>query len=161
MDYVKLIRRFYKGKISPDFVLSIAPPASSDDIEAMRKEMPRVIPNELFDLYAACDGCSLDAGDQKYWFFVPLKQLAGLTKTTEQWYLKTHPQLEGRFHPFIDWGNGDSMGYFLSESSELLPGLHCFEHENLEYDSEQDCDEFISRWNSDIRGLLTKGAGND
>ena len=53
------------------------------------------------------------------------------------------------------------MGYLMSESQELLPGLYCFEHEELQYDSEQDYDEFIVRWNSDIRGLLTKGAGNE
>tara|TARA_R110002073_G_scaffold4918_2_gene31247 strand:- start:6391 stop:6879 length:489 start_codon:yes stop_codon:yes gene_type:complete len=161
MDYVKLIRKFHHGKISSEFVLFIAPPASPEEIESVRKEIPRVIPNELFDLYAACNGCSLDAGDKKYWFIVPVKQIADLTKSTERWYVKTHPQLEGRFHPFIDWSNGDSMGHLLSKSGELLPGLYCFEHEELQYDSDQDYDEFIVRWNKDIRGLLTKGAGND
>lgn len=156
-----LIREFHQGKVSPDYVLFIAPPASIDEIQSLRNLLPQVVPDEIFELYSASDGCSLDADDEKYWFFVPIKQIADLTKATEQWYLKSHPQLEGRFHPFIDWNNGDSMGYFTSESGELLPGLYCFEHEELQYDSEQDEDEFIVRWNSDIHGLLTKGAGND
>lgn len=87
--------------------------------------------------------------------------MGGLRKSTEQWFLKTHPELAGRFYPFIDWSNGDSMGHYFSETGELMSGLYCFEHENYEHDEEQDSEDFIVRWNSSIFGLLDKGAGND
>lgn len=160
IDWKSLIKKFHK-RIPAGYVLHLAPPANADQLESAKNALPAIIPSEIFELYAACNGCSLDAGGTKYWFFVPLEGMGGLRKSTEQWFLKTHPELAGRFYPFIDWSNGDSMGYYFSETGELMSGLYCFEHENYEHDEEQDSEDFIVRWNSSIFGLLDKGAGND
>ncbi|MCA9194836.1 MAG: SMI1/KNR4 family protein [Planctomycetales bacterium] len=159
-DWIALIKKFHK-LIPSGYVLYIEPPASSKQIQTAKKVLPSTIPDEFFELYSFCNGCGLDAEESRYWFMVPIEEIGALVKSTERWYAKTHRSLKGRFYPFIDWSNGDTMGYYFSKSGELMPGLYCFEHEEYQHDSDQNVDEFIVRWNSSIFGLLTKGAGKD
>ena len=79
--------------------------------------------------------------------------------STRSWFGETHPTVAKRFLPFIDWVNGDGMGYLVLDNGTIADGLFCFEHELFEHDEDQDPDEFIVKWNNSIFELLTEGAG--
>lgn len=67
IDWKSLIKKFHK-RIPAGYVLHLAPPANADQLESAKNALPAIIPSEIFELYAACNGCSLDAGARNIGF---------------------------------------------------------------------------------------------
>lgn len=142
--------------------LHIQAGASKSAIKTLEKSLKLNLVEEFRSLYEQCNGFGLtcdDEPDRIWWFFRPLEQIEEFADGTRSWFAETHPELAARFFPFIDWGNGDGMGYLIGDDDATQPGLYCFEHENYGFDEDDDPEEFIIKWNNSIYELLTVGAG--
>jgi len=162
-DWRKIIsEHHHRVHVQPDDTLIIRDGAATDSIDDLQQTLGIEMPEEFRSLYCQCDGFGLDQtdGGQEWWFCHPITQIPEFVTQTGSWFRKTHPDSASRFFPFIDWSNGDGMGYLLNENNEMLDGLYCFEHENYEFEEDQDSEEFIVKWNNSIYELLTDGAGS-
>ena len=150
-----------KTPVQPGETLLIRDAASVAEIDELQQNFGFQLPDEFRSLYLQCDGFgqTYETEDEVWWFFHRVEQIPDFARETRNWFVESHPDIANRFFPFIDWSNGDRMGYVLDEKGELLDGLFCFEHENYEFDEEQDSEEFIVKWNNSILELLTDGAG--
>ena len=135
--------------------------ASNSSVDELQQALGFDLAEEFRSLYLQCNGFGLTNGadDQKDWFFHPIDQISGFAGDTRKWFEETHPESAARFFPFVDWGNGDGMGYLLDENGQVLDGLFWFEHEYYEFDEDQEFDEFVVKRNNTIHELLTEGAG--
>ena len=147
--------------VQPGDKLLIRDGSTSDRLDTLQESLCFDLPEEFRSLYLQCDGFGLtyEDNEQEWWFCHPLGQIPDFADQTRKWFEATHPEAAARFFPFIDWGNGDGMGYLLGEDGKKLNGLYCFEHENYEFDAEQEIEEFVVKWNNTIHELLTDGAG--
>ncbi|EGF24449.1 SMI1/KNR4 family protein [Rhodopirellula baltica] len=115
------------------------------------------LPRELRDLYRSVDGYGLkmDADSMlSPWLIVPTSELADFVSSCRSTIADTHENLSRRFLPFIDWANGDSMGYIYDRNGNLTDGLHMFMHELFRYDADQDPDDFFRSFNGSIADFL-------
>ncbi|MEM9412978.1 MAG: SMI1/KNR4 family protein [Planctomycetota bacterium] len=150
-----------KVHVQPGDKLLIRNAATNADLDELQDELGFQLPDEFRSLYLQCDGFGLtyEDNDQKWWFCHPIEQIPEFVNQTRKWFEETHPEPAARFFPFIDWANGDGMGYVLDGDGQVIDGLYCFEHENYEFEEDQELEEFVVKWNNTILELLSDGAG--
>ena len=123
------------------------PGLSIEDIAQMGERLGLTFPDEFHSLYAVYNGFGIapdEAPDEICWLFLPLSQLPCFTEITRKGFSSSHPGIASRYFPFIDFANGDSMGYLTDVGGVNMPGLASFEHDLYQYDEDQDPDEFLS-----------------
>ena len=146
-NWNQIVARHHSAAHRDDgYELVTRPGATGALIQETGAALGVAFPDEFIALYRVFDGIGIrndDHGEEVLWFFQPLAQLQEFVATTRGWFRETHPELAARFFPFLDWANGDGMGYLTDESGSVLPGLFTFEHECYEFDEEQEPDEFL------------------
>ncbi|TWU43992.1 SMI1 / KNR4 family protein [Novipirellula aureliae] len=132
-------------------------PASPESIADVESKIGLPLPAELKDLYLRVDGYGLQMEPESMispWFIVPTSEISDFVSAHRGTFADTHRSLSDRFIPFIDWANGDSMGYIYDRDGNLIDGLHMFMHELYRYDPEQEPDEFIRSFEGSLADFL-------
>ncbi|MEZ5329678.1 MAG: SMI1/KNR4 family protein [Verrucomicrobiales bacterium] len=144
-NWQDIIQRSHEWSHKDDgYKLVTRPSADAADIAKLESTLGFQLPAEFRELYLTYDGFGVSANsNQTYWMFKPLAELPAFIEEIRDWFQETHPESARRYFPIIDWSSGDSSGYFLSLSGDLLPGLYDFEHEDYEFDESQEEDEFL------------------
>jgi hypothetical protein len=131
--------------------------ANLANIKSLESSIGFQLPAEFHSLYLTYDGVGVCADPGKiYWRFQPLAEIPGFIESVRDWFKETHPDVAGRFFPFIDWSSGDFSGYLLSPSGTILPGLYDFDHEEYEFDEAQEVAKFISSSYLSIEDVFAK-----
>lgn len=156
------LAKSYLEKSDPDglFKIVTGPPASAEALGALEAQLGFELPQEFRSLYSVMDGIGHfpdGEPEETIWLFYPTGQIGSLCDRAREWFGETHEDYANRFFPFIDWNNGDSMGYFLDDSGQPMDGLFCLEHELYGHDEAQDVNEFLSCWAESIKEVLTQG----
>ncbi|MDM4019577.1 SMI1/KNR4 family protein [Roseiconus lacunae] len=131
-----------------------APPERLDDAQS---KIGLPLPAELRNLYGSVDGYGLKMEADcmlSPWFIVPTSELVNFVSSCRNAIVETHPNLSGRFLPFIDWANGDFMGYVYDRNGNLIEGLHLFLHEKFQHCADQEPDEFFHSFDGSIADFL-------
>ena len=157
-NWQDIIQRSHEWAHKNDgYSLVTRPGAELADITALESSFGFQLPTEFHELYLTYDGVGVSADSgQIYWMFRSLAQIPKFMEETRDWFQETHPEVARRFFPFIDWSSGDSTGYLLSQSGELLPGLYDFEHEDYEFDASQDESAFLSSFYTTIEDTFAQ-----
>lgn len=132
--------------------------ASEATIAELESEIGVELPQELRDFYANYDGIGLVTRDEEApmpLFIRPTTELAGFIRQCQSIIRDTHPIHAEHFFPFIDWYNGDSSGFMLNASRQLVDGVFTFSHERYSYDAAQDVNDFIQPHSDSIANLLS------
>ncbi|WP_286766596.1 MULTISPECIES: SMI1/KNR4 family protein [Rhodopirellula] len=131
--------------------------ASLERIDDAQATIGVPIPTELRDLYRSVDGYGLQMDPESMlspWFIVPTSELADFVATHRSTIADTHNSLSKRFLPFIDWANGDAMGYIYDRDGDLVDGLHIFSHELYRYEEDQDPGDFFRSFDGSLAEFL-------
>lgn len=129
------------------FELFTKPGVAEKDLRSMEKRLGFQFPTELREFYSDLNGFGVRSAvspDEVYWFIRPLEELPDFAETIRHWFQETHPDIASRFFPFVDWANGDGIGYLVDSTGEVLPGLVSFEHESYDFDEDQEVEEFLT-----------------
>lgn len=140
-----------------DFELIASPGATDEAINQLASELRVSFPDEFASLYTAADGWGCYPAGQPAevsWLFRPLEQIPQFCEAIRAWFADTHPEFTDRFVPFIDFDNGDGLGYFYEANGTIMEGLFCFEHEAYEADEAQDINEFVTSAPISIRQFI-------
>ncbi len=157
-NWKKLVESHHETS-SEDYQLVTRQGATAADIETTARKLGIDFPREFRSLYSVFNGvglCSPDRPEEIEWTFQPLENLPGFAEVARAWFAKTHPEVAKRFFPFIDWGDGDSMGYLTNNKGKVMKGIRWFQHESYEWDEDQDPDEFLELTNHSIQSYLRK-----
>jgi hypothetical protein len=129
------------------FEFASNPGATPAELASFEAGLDAKLPAEFHGLYSAFNGFGVRSADDPsavHWFARPLGELPQFMTQIRAWFGDTHAELAARFFPFIDWANGDGLGYLADSKGQALPGLHMFEHEAYRCDPHQDAEEFFS-----------------
>ena len=156
MDWNKLVQLHHKyAHPSEEYLLVTGPSASSAEIESTSASLGYSFSPEFVEFYSTMNGFGISApGEDPDWFFLPLSKISE-TRTHTRDMLDTHPTIAERFIPLVDWMCGDYTGYIKPEGQSDDFALFMLEHEQLEYDSSQDPNEFLFPLYSSIEEFLT------
>lgn len=138
---------------SPDS-LHFGPPATAAEIAAFEEKIGFRFPEEFHGLYRSCNGFGRKDGDEVIWFCAPLEEIPAMSEHARKWFKGTHAELAAQFVAFIDWESGDYSGYIFDEEGVVFESLFDFSHENYDYESKQDPDEFLIPMFPTIEELL-------
>lgn len=128
------------------FEFACNPGAAAAELRSLEQRLGLELPAEFHELYATFDGFGVKSPEglgNVYWFARPLNELPQFMEDIRGWFRKTHANVAERFFPFIDWANGDGLGYMADAQSRVLPGVYCFQHDSYEFRADQDADEFL------------------
>lgn len=131
--------------------------ASQARIDDAQDRIGIPLPAELRDLYRSVDGYGLQMDAESIlspWFIVPTSGLPDFVATHRSTFSDTHKSLSERFLPFIDWANGDAMGYVYDREGILIDGLHMFSHELYGYDEDQEPGDFFRSFEGSLAEFL-------
>lgn len=147
-DWTQILNRHHAVAHAEDgYKLATQPGVSGADLDRLSDLLGINLPDEFREFYMTSNGFGVATDDNPNdacWLFRPLEDLPNFIDSVRSSFSETHPDLASRFFPFIDWDNGDGMGYLTETTDIILPGLFCFEHESYAYSADQDPDEFIS-----------------
>lgn len=132
-------------------------PATQERLDEIQTQIGLPLPAELKDLYRSVDGYGLQLNRDRMlslWFIVPTSSLPGFVSAQRCAIASTHKNLSERYLPFIDWANGDSMGYLYDVNGSQMNGLHLFMHELYDHESDQAADEFFRSFEGSIEEFL-------
>lgn len=157
-DWVQIVNHQHEmGHADDEYELATMPGVSADLLDQLADRLGITLPEEFRDFYMTFNGFGVvpeDNPDDVSWFFQPLEDLPGFIESKRSSFADTHADLAVRFFPFIDWANGDSMGYLTDAAGIVQPGFYCFEHESYAYNADQEADEFISAYPVTIEEFL-------
>ena len=159
-NWLKIIAGHHaKAHANDGYTLVTRPAASAEQLDRLAVSLGIALPSEFRELYSACNGFGVASDnelDKTWWLFRPTDQIESFAGDVRSWFAETHQSFANRFFPFIDFSNGDGIGYIVDESGAIIDGLFCFEHENYEFDAEQDVNEFITHSPVTIEEFLTR-----
>jgi len=160
-DWAKILHDLHAVAHGDDeLTLATQPGAGDDELDRLADRLGIALPEEFRDFYRTFNGYGVAPDNDPSdvcWLIQPLEKLPDFIDFTRSSFDGTHPDVAARFFPFIDWANGDGMGYLTETAGIVLPGLFCFEHESYEYDANQDPDEFIAAIPVTIEEFLSLG----
>ena len=136
--------------------------ATNIQLDELSESLGITWPTDFRELYSTFDGFGVatnDEPDKIWWFFRPANEIPKFADDVRNWFLKTHEKCAARFFPFIDFSNGDGIGYIVDDTGVIMDGLFCFEHEQYKFDEEQDVNEFIIHVAVNIEEFLTQIVG--
>ena len=130
--------------------------ASPEAIAGTERKLGIPIPEELRSFYLRCNGMGLACDDEpdEPRLIPPVEELPSTAAACRGWFAETHSDLASRFLPFLDWENGDFMGYLLQSDGTYHPFLATFCHELYKCTSTQDANEFLERGPSSLAEFL-------
>ncbi len=133
------------------------PPASTSSIAAAEAKIGLSIPEELRDFYLCYNGIGLAADDEPDTprLIQPIEDLPDFIAQCRSWFSETHPDFASRFFPFLDWENGDVMGFMFQQDGTLHPFLVTFMHEQYNFSASQNAEEFLEQGPESLAELLT------
>ena len=148
VDWLAIIRSYHaKAHANDGYRLVTGPPASNAALDALQEWAGFQLPDEFRSFYSVMDGFGIADDDRASadtsWFFRPTDQIEPFTKEIRKWFQETHEAYALRFLSFIDFGNGDGMGYVEEEAGRPFDALFCFNHEAYRFDHDQDVNEFL------------------
>lgn len=141
-----------------EYNLVTGPPASDETLANLETALGFKLPPEFRSFYSSLDGFGIASADDPNdvsWFFRPCEQIVQFSTDVRGWFKETHERCAKRFFPFIDWSNGDGIGYMLDESGEPIDGVFEFNHELYKFDSAQDVNEFLRHVPAGIQDFLS------
>jgi hypothetical protein len=148
-DWLNIISNRYAEAVANDGdELLLSPGATREQIDQRCGALGFVPPSDFRELYATCNGFGvreLKQPDTPCWFFYPLEQMSEFCERIRAGFAETHPEEAARFFPFIDFEDGDGVGYCVDEEGQLLEGLFLFEHEAYEGEEDQEPSDFLVR----------------
>ena len=146
-DWEGIVRLHHERAHAGDgFELVTNPGVAEEDLGLMERRLGFQFPAELRGFYSTFNGFGVQSSDSPgsvYWFIRPLEELPEFAETIRHWFQETHPDIAARYFPFVDWANGDGIGYLVDSEGQVLPGLYGFEHESYSFDEEQGAEEFL------------------
>ena len=121
------------------------PPVTSSDIETFESQIGKRLPDDMRDLYRTANGFGMSNSEDGAPDYVkPLHLIYAYAKQECEHYGETHPEFADSYLPFVDLGNGDSIGYYWGDPTDSSTAiLVLVAHEDYQYDSEQDVAEFV------------------
>lgn len=152
-----LTRHHTVAQADSDYEPLFGDPALPEQLGEVEAKIGLALPAELRDLYRSVDGYGVKMDAESTlspWFIVPSSALPNFVSNQRQGFADTHKSLSERFLPFIDWANGDSMGYLYDRDGKLLDGLYMFMHGQYGYEADQDPDDFFSWFDSSIAQFM-------
>ncbi len=157
-DWAQILKDQHAAAHSDDgYLLATQPGVSSDQLDEMADQLGIDLPEEFRELYSTSNGFGVATAQdpsEAFWLFRPLQQLPEFIDSVRSGFEATHPEAAARFFPFIDWGDGDSMGYQTETAGILLPGLFCFEHESYQHTADQAPEDFLASFPVTIEEFL-------
>jgi hypothetical protein len=143
-NWTEILQNDHKRFHEDDGVqLVLGPPATPVQLEKLDAMTSFSWPKEFRELYACHDGVGLVLpGEAVEWSFVPTSELVTFGDTVRGWFADTHPEIARAFHPFFNWGSGDSMG-FLESDSYPIGTVFLFEHEFYRFSNDQNWVDFL------------------
>ena len=157
-DWKKIVTRHHSvAHADDDYRLETGNGASPESITKIGNELGLVFPEEFASLYQTFNGIGVSSehDDDIWWLFCPLEQLPEFGMSIRDSFSEYHPNIAERFFPFIDWANGVGTGYLLDEGGRVFAGMYTFEHEALDYDEDQDPEEFLTSLPVSIEEFLS------
>ncbi len=159
-DWLKIIEAHHTKTHPKDgYNLVIRPPVSPDQLDELGDTLGIQFPNDFRSLYMTCNGFGVmhqnDDTKRIWWLFRPAEEIESFMADIRDWFRETHNKYANRFFPFIDFSNGDGIGYLVEESGILIDGLFCFEHEKYRFKPDQDVNEFLTHEPITIETFLT------
>ena len=132
------------GIVPEQIVIGAA--AESELIASVEAELGFSFPDEFRSLYASCNGVGVKSNriEGVRYLVQPIEAVCKFTKIQRAGFVGTHPDAAHRYFPFVDWGNGDSCGYFVKRGTSEVEGIACFDHEEYSYSEAQPTTEFLS-----------------
>ena len=148
---------FLKSDPNGDFRHIAKPPATADLIAATEAKIGVSIPDDLRSFYLCYNGIGLAGGDEPDTprLILPVEDLPDFIAQGRSRFSDMHPDLASRFLPFLDWENGDVMGYLFQKDGALYPFLVTFMHEQYSFNSSQDAEDFLEQGPESLAELLT------
>jgi hypothetical protein len=138
-NLIKNYCEYFKGRVS------LGPAATESDFDKLKKETNYNWPTEFLELYGLHNGIGSPDADIEGgidWFYLPTQLIPDFSKHVQRWYVDTHKQLCDQFLPFINYGNGDAIGYNRLCVNDINL-LYIFSHEDCKNDASQPIEEFI------------------
>ena len=159
IDWSAVLRRHHaQTQAESGFGIILGPPTDASKLDRITREVKLPLPVEMSELYQQVDGYGLQLDDDSSlspWFVVPTELLTGFVESSRDVFCRTHQSLADRFLPFIDWANGDSMGYIYDREGSLVDGLHMFDHERYGYDDpDQSPSDFFRTFDGSLADFL-------
>ncbi|MFO0913567.1 MAG: SMI1/KNR4 family protein [Pirellulales bacterium] len=158
-DWLQIIESHHaKAHPNDGYNLVTRPPASRSQLDELGDALGIQFPVDFRSLYLTCNGVGVvhkDDPDKIWWLFRPAEEIEGFAADVRNWFRKTHNKYADRFFPFIDFSNGDGIGYVVDESGIIIDGLFCFEHEKYRFKADQDVNDFLSHAPVTIEEFLT------
>jgi len=159
-DWLDIISNRYAEAVANDGdELVVSPGATQEQIDQCCEALGFDPPADFRELYATCNGFGVrERGqpDAPCWFFYPLQEIAGFCEEIRAGFEETHPEEASRFFPFIDFEDGDGVGYCVDAEGKLLDGLFLFESEAYEGEEDQEPNDFLVRVPMSVREFLTQ-----
>ena len=158
IKWKSLIDSFFRNSDPDgDFRHIANPPASAEAIAAAEAMLRTSIPEELRSFYLCYNGIGMVAGDEpdSPRLIRPIEELPKFVIQGQSRFAETHPDFASRFFPFIDWENGDVMGYMFQNDGSLYPFLVTFMHEQYSFRASQDANEFLAQGPESLEDLFT------
>ncbi len=114
------------------------------EIKSVEASIGFEFPSAVRAFYQEVDGFGVQhsSSEKISWFVVPIDRIATVTKKARDWFRETHPNEAERFFAFIDWNCGEYTGYLVRQRGDH-PTLVTFSHEEYEFDSNQNSDDFF------------------
>ena len=143
-DWKQVIREHYAVAYDPtEFALSLHPPATLDQLEALERSLGFKFPDEWQSLYKTTNGFGVVPIKQPDFtsdLFPSIDLLPAFINNVQDWISPTHPDVATSFIPVLDFDNGDAIGYLRGDESHAL---HMFNHEACQDDTNQDSTDFL------------------
>lgn len=159
-DWTTILKQHHSVAHPDDgFELVLVQPASDKELDALAAKLDIELPAEFRSFYLTHNGFGLShesEPDAVSWFFKPLGQIESFADSVRNWFTETHKDYAARFFPFIDFENGDGLGYMADVSGGILDGLFCFEHECYKFDEDQDVNEFLTHAPITVQEFLSQ-----
>ena len=156
-NWKSLVESFLKrADPSGEFRSVVRPGASPEAIAAAECQLGMSMPEELRSFYLNCNGMGLACDDEpdSPRLIPPIETLPAVVEQCRSWFAETHPGLASRFLPFLDWENGDYVGYLHRTDGTFEPFLSTFNHERYRASAAQDAREFLERGPSNLAEFL-------
>lgn len=111
--------------------------------------------DEFVDFYRHHNGFGFTSPDLEWWVIRPIEHLNDFREGAWEWLGEGHLHLRDLFHPFIDFGNGDAMGFLSDKNGSLEEGLYFFAAtQAIGCDEDEDQSEFLTLEEESIESFL-------
>jgi hypothetical protein len=157
-NWKSLVASFFRNSDPEgEFRHLTGPPASNAALATVEARIGVSIPEELRSLYLLYNGIGMQADGEADTprLIRPIEDLPDFMAECRSTFSDTHPDAASRFFPFLDWINGDVMGYMLQEDGKFCPFLVTFMHELYRHSASQDIDEFLERGPESLVALFS------